>query len=79
MLLFCPLFFLYIFNKLHIKSERERERVEGILCTTTFSSFARLGRREEEEEEDAPAAREEVGARTLERFFFPISVIYNFG
>ena len=58
--------------------------MEGILCTTTFSSFARLGRREEEEEEeeeeDAPGrAREEVGARTLERFFFPISVIYNFG
>ena len=57
--------------------------MEEILCTTTFSSFARLGRREEEEEEeeeDAPGrAREEVGARTLERFFFPISVIYNFG
>ena len=52
--------------------------MEGILCTTTFSSFARLGRREEEEEEeeDAPGrAREEVGARTLERFFFQL-VLY---
>ena len=49
--------------------------MEGILCTTTFSSFARLGRREEEEEDAPGRAREEVGARTLERFFFQL-VLY---
>ena len=50
--------------------------MEGILCTTTFSSFARLGRREEEEEDAPGRAREEVGARTLERFFFFQIVLY---